>query len=100
MADSIKISTQVLHDTATEIRGYNQQMDDNLKQVDKAIDNLESTWKGVAGTTIRNIMNAFREKHFESYRAVVEEYAKFLDATAEQYETTENTIVNNTSRFN
>ncbi|MBQ4260135.1 MAG: WXG100 family type VII secretion target [Lachnospiraceae bacterium] len=99
MADSIKISTQVLRDTAKDIRDYNQQMDDNLKQVDKTIDNLESTWKGAAGNAIRSIMNTFREKHFEAYRAVVADYAKFLDATAEQYEAAEDSIVKNTNQF-
>ena len=98
MADSIQISTQVLIDTATKVRGYNTKLDDDLKEINKKMNNLEATWKSDAATDIRAAMNALAPK-FEEYKTVVESYAKFLDNTAQSYEATEGAIQTNAGAF-
>ena len=98
MADSIQISTQVLIDTATEVRSINTAMDDKLKEINKNMNLLEETWKSDAATDIRAAMNNLQPR-FEQYKNVVESYAKFLDNTAQSYETTEGAIQTNASAF-
>ena len=98
MSDSIKISTQVLSDTAGKIRNINTAMDDKLDQINKNMNNLESTWKSDAATDIRAAMNALKPR-FEEYKAIVESYAKFLDQTAQSYESTETSVQANANQF-
>ncbi len=98
MADSIQISTQVLVDTATKIRNINNTLDQKLAEINKNMNDLEATWKSDAASDIRAAMNALKPR-FEEYKTVVESYAKFLNRTAESYETTETAIQNNASAF-
>lgn len=98
MADSIKISTQVLTDTAEKIRNCNVAMDAKLADINKSMNNLEATWKSDAATDIRAAMNALKPK-FEQYKNVIESYAKFLVNTAQAYELTEGAIQGNASAF-
>lgn len=98
MADSIKISTQVLTDTAQKVRNCNAAMDEKLADINKNMNDLEATWKSDAANDIRAAMNALKPK-FEQYRNVIESYAKFLVNTAQSYETTEGAIQSNASAF-
>ena len=98
MADSIKISTQVLTDTAQKVRNCNTAMDEKLADINKNMNDLEATWKSDAATDIRAAMNALKPK-FEQYRNVIESYAKFLVNTAQSYETTEGAVQGNASAF-
>lgn len=98
MADSIQITTQVLDDTATKIRNINNTLDQKLAEINKNMNDLEATWKSDAANDIRAAMNALKPR-FEEYKTVVESYAKFLNRTAESYETTETAIQNNASAF-
>ena len=98
MADSIKISTQVLTDTAQKVRDCNNAMDEKLAEINKSMNDLEATWKSDAANDIRAAMNALKPK-FEQYKSVIESYAKFLVNTAQSYETTEGSIQSNASAF-
>ena len=98
MADSIQISTQVLLDTAEKVRTCNQNMDQKLADINKSMNDLESTWRSDAATDIRAAMNALKPR-FEEYKNVVESYAKFLVNTAQNYEATESAIQNNAGQF-
>lgn len=98
MADTIKVSTQVLVDTAKKVRDCNTRMDQKLTDCNKQMNDLEATWKSDAASDIRAAMNALKPR-FEEYKTVVESYAKFLDMTAQSYETTETTIQNNAGAF-
>ena len=98
MADSIKISTQVLTDTAQKVRNCNTAMDQKLSDINKNMNDLEATWKSDAAIDIRAAMNALKPK-FEQYKNVIESYAKFLVNTAQSYETTEGAIQSNASAF-
>lgn len=98
MADSIKISTQVLTDTAQKVRDCNTKMDNQLADINKRMNDLKSTWQSDAATDIRAAMNALKPK-FDEYKKVIESYAKFLDNTAQSYETTEGAIQGNANQF-
>ena len=98
MADSIKISTQVLTDTAQKVRNCNTAMDEKLADINKNMNDLEATWKSDAASDIRAAMNAMKPK-FEQYKNVIESYAKFLANTAQSYESTEGAIQSNASAF-
>lgn len=98
MADSIQISTQVLLDTAQKVRTINSTLDSKLTEINKSMNDLESTWKSDAANDIRSAMNALKPR-FEEYKAVTESYAKFLDTTAQSYEATESAIQTNASAF-
>lgn len=98
MADSIKISTQVLRETAGTINRINGTMDDKLKEINKKMNDLRNTWKSDAGDDIRAAMNALNPR-FEKYKEIVSKYSEFLVRTAQDYETTETTIQNNAGQF-
>ena len=98
MADSIKISNQVLLDTAQKVRDINSTMDSKLAYINKSMNDLEATWKSDASTDIRAAMNALKPR-FEEYKNVVETYAKFLVNTAQTYESTEASAVSNAQQF-
>lgn len=98
MADSIKVSTQVLKETASKVRNINAKLDEKLATINKNMNDLEASWSSDAGRDIRANMNALKPR-FEEYKNVVESYAKFLDTTAATYEQTEQTIQNNAGAF-
>ncbi len=98
MADSIKISTQVLTETAAKVRNCNTAMDEKLADINQKMNDLQSTWKSDAAEDIRAAMNAMKPR-FEEYKNVIESYAKFLDNTAQSYETTEGAIQGNANQF-
>lgn len=98
MADSIKISTQVLRDTSEKVNKINASMDTALADINKKMNDLEATWKSDAASDIRAAMNALKPR-FEQYKNVVNDYSKFLVTTAQSYETTETSIQNNAGAF-
>lgn len=98
MADEIKVSTQVLLDTAEKVRTINTTMDGKLADINKTMNDLESTWRSDAATDIRAAMNALKPR-FEEYKTVVESYEKFLVNTAQSYDVTETSIQNNAGAF-
>lgn len=98
MADSIKISTQVLTDTAQKVRNCNTNMDKLLADINKSMNALEATWKSEAAEEIREAMNNMKPK-FEEYKNVIESYAKFLVNTAQSYESTESSLHSNANAF-
>lgn len=98
MSDGIKVSTQVLRDTAAKVRTLNENMDSKLAEINKEMNNLENYYKSDSGTEIRAAMNGMK-KSFAEYKDVINSYAKFLDDTAVKYEETETTNQNNASQF-
>lgn len=98
MADSIKISTQVLRDTSEKVNKINASMDTALADINKKMNDLEATWKSDAASDIRTAMNALKPR-FAQYKEVVNSYSKFLVTTAQNYETTETSIQNNAGAF-
>ena len=98
MAESIKVSTQVLRDTSDKVKNINSRMDEKLKEINRKMQELSSSWHSDAAEEIRAKMNGMNPR-FEEYKAVVESYASFLLKTAELYEQTEQNIQQNASQF-
>lgn len=100
MADAatIKVSTQVLRDTAGKIRRHNDTLDGKLKIINTHMDNLGDTWDSEASREIRAKMNGMKQT-FEQYKEVVESYAKFLVDAAGIFEETETEAKRNASAF-
>ena len=88
MADGIKISTQVLSDTAKVIRNINNGLTDKLTEINKTMADLGDTWQSKSSTEIRETLNALKPR-FEKFRDIVDTYAAHLDSTASSYESTE-----------
>lgn len=96
--DGIEVSTQVLIETAGKVRGINANLDAKLVEINKAMNALQSTWQSTAAQDIRANMNALKPR-FQEYKDVVESYCKFLNDTAQSYESTETAIKTNANQF-
>ncbi len=95
---TIKISTHRLRSTADEFRKMNKTLDDDLRRINDTMQGLAPKWKSDTSDTIRKKM-AGMEETFNHFRDVVEQYAKFLEAAAESYESTESAANANASEF-
>lgn len=96
--DAISVSTAVLVETAGKLTKTNQEMDNSLRDINKTMNDLESTWKSDAASDIRANMDALKPR-FEEYKQVIASYAKFLLDSANQYDNTEQAIQTNANRF-
>ena len=84
---------------AQQIRSHNTKLTDYLQQIKSAINALEADWTSDTSDTIRSKITGMQPK-FDSYKEVIESYAKFLDNTVAQYENTEGTLnANAASQF-
>lgn len=90
----IKITFEEVRMKAKQLRGYNSTLTETLNNIKQTINNLESQWTSDTSDTIRAKITGMQPK-FDTYKEVVESYAKFLDNTAAQYEGTENTLNSN-----
>lgn len=90
----VKITFEEVRAKSSQIRNYNETLTTTLNSIKSAINALEAEWTSDTSDTIRAKITAMQPK-FDSYKEVVESYAKFLDNTSTQYETTENTLNTN-----
>jgi len=94
----IDISTAELMNAATKISTLNDKLSDRLEEIKNQMHSLSNTWSSDASTTIKNNFDALY-KRTADYKAVVESYWKFLNATAKQYEDIELALNNNANAF-
>ena len=92
----IKITFEEVRTKTKQIRNYNATLTDNLNSIKQTINNLESQWTSDTSDTIRAKITGMQPK-FDTYKEVIESYAKFLDNTVAQYEGTESTLNSNAS---
>lgn len=90
----MKITFEEVRAKAAQMRSYNETLTETLATIKNAINGLEAQWTSDTSDTIRSKITAMQPK-FDSYKEVIESYAKFLDNTVAQYETTENTLNTN-----
>lgn len=90
----IKITFSEVRTKTQQIRTHNDKLSETLQQIKSIINALESEWTSDTSDTIRAKITGMQPK-FDSYKEVIESYAKFLDNTVEQYETTESTLQSN-----
>lgn len=90
----MKIDTQRLSTAATDIKNMNGSLNEILGSFSKKVEELQSTWESDAGERTQKAIKNL-EPRFEDYRKVLNSYAEYLEKTAESYESTEKTLVNN-----
>ena len=76
------------------MRDKNKQLDQILTDTKNAINSLEADWSSDTSITIRDKITGMQPT-FDTYREVIESYAKFLDSAIAQYESTEATLNTN-----
>lgn len=92
----IKITFEEVRTKTKQIRNYNATLTDTLSSIRQTINNLEAQWISDTSDTIRAKITGMQPK-FDTYKEVIESYAKFLDNTVAQYEGTESTLNSNAS---
>ncbi len=97
MAD-INITFAEVRTKASEIRGLNADLTTKLAEIQSEIKKLEADWTSDASVEIRSKITNLQTR-FDEYQQIIEEYAKFLDDTANKYESTESTLTNNLGAF-
>ncbi|MCI9514126.1 MAG: WXG100 family type VII secretion target [Oscillospiraceae bacterium] len=90
----IKITFEEVKAKTKQIRTHNEALNNLLQQIKSAINALETEWTSDTSDTIRSKITGMQPK-FDSYKEVIESYAKFLDNTVAQYEQTESTLNTN-----
>lgn len=96
--EGIKISLAEVTSTASQIRTLNQNLNARLEDIKREMNNLASSWDSDASNTIRSNFNAMQPQ-FDTFREIVDSYAKFLDNTVTNYNTAETQINQNASAF-
>lgn len=94
----IKITFSEVKAKAGELRRRNEMLTNTLTDIKSAIGALEAQWTSDASDTIRAKITGMQPK-FDTYKEVIESYAKFLDNTVAQYEQVEGTLNSNASQF-
>lgn len=90
----IKITFAEVKANAQRIRSSNEKLTQTLIDIKTAINGLSADWTSDTSDTIRDKITAMQPK-FDSYKEVIESYAKFLDNTVARYESTEATLQSN-----
>ena len=91
MPAGINISLNEVSATAASLRSINASLTNTLAQIKTQMNNTAQSWQSDAGATIRDRFNSLAPR-FEQYREVVDSYAKFLDTTVTNYNSTEGSI--------
>lgn len=87
MADSanIKVDYAKLSEKGKEMAAEANNMQEALEAIAKAILELKEAWDSSASTEMYNYIKKIKENTIPRYKSIVDEYAQFLDATAEKY---------------
>lgn len=96
--EGIQITLAEVTRTAGEVRRQNAQLEQQLQEMRRIMNDLSATWQSPAAETIRARFNGM-VPIFENYRDIIESYAKFLDTTVASYEATENNINQSAASF-
>lgn len=85
-------------DWAGRIDTRNTNLLEKLHQIQRLINSLAGEWESDSAVAIREKITGM-EPRFEQYHDVVDNYAKFLRNTAEQYKIIERTNTQNAEQF-
>ena len=94
----IKITIADVRNTAGELRRLNTSLDNVLEKTKNEMRSLSAIWSSDGSEMIRQRFEHFSKKFLEE-KETIEEYARFLDLTAESYDSLESTITENASTF-
>lgn len=96
MAGNIGVSVTKLLSTADSVRGTNKQMGATLNTISTSISGLKGSWKGDAADQLTKIANNMQSV-FTEFSKAVEDFARFLDNAAANYDKAETANVSNQS---
>lgn len=91
MDNRILVSSQVLTDTATSFRNNVAKMRELLNEASNSINTTSSYWSGQAAEGLRGKYERLKAV-FEPFCENIENFAKFLDQSAANYEETESAV--------
>lgn len=94
----LKISLAQVRECASELRRLNASLDEVLSRAKNEMRALSGIWQSDGSEVIRQRFEHFSHKFVEE-KETIEEYARFLDRTAETYDSLETTITENASSF-
>lgn len=85
----IKVNSTVLRDASTQIKNQGTNFQSVADAFEQGLNSLSSTWQGEAFDQFKAKLDSLAPS-LDSYYEVIQEYATFLDTTAEKYEEAEN----------
>ncbi len=94
----LKISLAEVRECAQEMRRLNTSIDTVLTNAKEEMRALSGIWQSDGSEMIRQRFEHFARKFIEE-KETIEEYAQFLDRTADSYDSLESTITENASSF-
>lgn len=92
--DDIQISLDEVREYAQKIKTVSSDIYELLVSMKDQMHVLDGVWISEGGSRIRERFDLF-SKRFEEQKHVIDAYASFLDMAASNYESLEETIVNN-----
>jgi WXG100 family type VII secretion target len=96
--DGISISLEEVTQVASSMRTTNSALYARLSDIRISMNNLVQNWQSPAEEAIIKKFNKLAST-FENYKNIVESYAKFLDNTVTNYQSTESANTNNANSF-
>lgn len=94
----IKVTPADLRTAATKIRSQSEDYTKQYTQLFSDIDGMANAWKGKDNTAFTNQIKGFMED-FQSMKTLLDEYAAFLDKSAQAYEQTQDEITSAAQRL-
>ena len=94
----IKVTPAELRTVATKIRCQAEDYAKQYTQLFSDVDGMANAWKGKDNTAFTNQIKGFLDD-FQSMKALLEEYAAFLDKSANAYEQTQDEITSAAQRL-
>ena len=94
----IKVTPAELRTVATNIRSQAEDYAKQYTQLFSDVDGMANAWKGKDNTAFTNQIKGFLDD-FQSMKALLEEYAAFLDKSANAYEQTQDEITSAAQRL-
>lgn len=98
MNNQIKITMPEVSSTSANMRSLNAQLDDVLNNITHEMNELSSVWQSDGGNQIVSRFKSFAGR-FITESETIEDYCKFLDLTANTYDSLESTITGNANNF-
>lgn len=84
----IKVNSETLRNASLQIKQEGANFSDLAIDFEQGLNSLSATWEGDAFNSFKSQLDSLSPS-LDRYSEVIQEYATFLETTAEQYETTE-----------
>lgn len=94
----IKVTPAELRTVAAKIRSQAEDYAKQYTQLFNDVDGMANAWKGKDNTAFTNQIKGFQDD-FQSMKTLLEEYAAFLDKSANAYKQTQDEITSAAQRL-